>query len=975
MRLPRPPATWTRRGRVWIAVAAVLVLAAVAVLVALVRDTEPDVASEDVTISTPSGPGESNTVEIDATLYLPDSTPAPTVLLAHGFGGSKDSTAGQARRMAADGFVVLAYSARGFGRSNGEIWINDPDREVADARALVSWLAERPEVELDGPGDPRVGVGGSSYGGALALMLGGSDPRVDAIAAGITWYDLGQALFPNGAVPPSSAVPSTGGRPPTPAAVDYPGDGVLKRGWAGAFFSAGSASQEPGAPETPGGTGLGCGRFAVPVCLAYAGPAVTGTPTPELLAFLRSHSPAALVGNVTAPTLLVQGQRDTLFGLEQADANARAIAAAGAPVEVRWFNGGHDGDAGRADGAIRGFLEDRLRGSDDSDGPAPFNFALPGTPNEEGEIPARRMVAAEYPGLAGTDETTPHTVLSLNGGTQIIARPPGAAPSAVSSVPGVGDASTALAALGVSGLSDPPGQTAVFRTDTLTSPVTITGTSTVDVRIEAVAAPGEAVLFAKLYDVSSAGRKALPGGGVSAIRVPDAGSPVDLRISLPAIAYQVPEGHYIEVAVVATDQAYAVPVSPAQYTVSLTDPRLFVPSVPARPAARAVPIAPLVGIGLLALGVAAAVVTSIVLTRRRGVAEVDPDLVDVPIVVRDLEKVYDNGLRAVDGVGFTVEHGQVLGLLGPNGAGKTTTLRVALGLIAPTAGEVRIFGHTVGRGAPVLSRVGAFVEGPGLLPHLSGMDNLRLYWAATGRPDEDAHLDEVLQIADLGSAIHRRVRSYSHGMRQRVAIAQAMLGLPDLLILDEPTNGLDPPQIRTMRDVLIEYARRGRTVVVSSHLLAEVEQTCTHVVVMNRGRVISAGPVRELVAAGGPTEFRVDDAARASAALSGLAGLGSVVTTNGENPKLRVELGSAPTSDVVRALVEAGVSVRGVSTTTRLEDVFLRLVHDPRAGEGVDGEPVDGASVDASRLGAQSVDAASADAATVDAAANDEEGR
>ena len=894
-----------------------------------------------MTISTPSGPGESSTVDIDATLYLPHTTPAPAVLLAHGFGGSKDSTAGQARRLAADGFVVLTYSARGFGRSTGEIWINDPDREVADARELVSWLADRPEVELDGPGDPHVGVGGSSYGGALALMLGGSDPRIDAIAAGITWYDLGQALFPNGAVPPSDV------RPPTPAAVDYPGDGVLKRGWAGAFFSAGAAGQEPGAPETPSGTGLGCGRFAVPVCLAYAGPAVTGAPTPELLAFLRSHSPAALDGNITAPTLLVQGQRDTLFGLDQADANARAIAAAGAPVQVRWFNGGHDGDAGRADGAISGFLEDQLLGTDESDEPAPFNFALPGTPNEEGDIPARRMVADEYPGLgaseaagrtsSGSAATTPHTVLTLHGETQIISRPPGAAPSAVSSVPGIGDASTALAALGASGLADPPGQTAVFRTDPVADPVTITGTPTVDVRIEAVAAPGEAVLFAKLYDVSTAGRKVLPGGGVSAFRIPASADPVDLRISLPAIAYQIPEGHHIEVSVVATDQAYAVPVSPAQYTVSLTDARLFVPSVPARPTARAVPIAPLIGIGLLALGVAAAVVTSIVLTRRRGVAEVDPDLVDVPIVVRDLDKVYDNGFRAVDGVGFTVEHGQVLGLLGPNGAGKTTTLRMALGLIAPTAGEVRIFGHTVGRGAPVLSRVGAFVEGPGLLPHLSGMDNLRLYWAATGRAAEDAHLDEVLEIADLGPAIHRRVRSYSHGMRQRVAIAQAMLGLPDLLILDEPTNGLDPPQIRTMRDVLIEYARRGRTVVVSSHMLAEVEQTCTHVVVMNRGRVISAGPVRELVAAGGPTEFRVDDADRASAALSGLAGLGSVVATDGENPKLRVDLGSALTPDVVRALVDAGVSVRGVSTTTRLEDVFLRLVHDPRVGEGIGG--------------------------------------
>jgi ABC-2 type transport system ATP-binding protein len=344
-----------------------------------------------------------------------------------------------------------------------------------------------------------------------------------------------------------------------------------------------------------------------------------------------------------------------------------------------------------------------------------------------------------------------------------------------------------------------------------------------------------------------------------------------------------------------------------------------------------VPIAPLVGTGVIVGALALIVLGSILRTRRRGVAMVDHDLDQVPLVVTDLHKSYANGFRAVDGVSFRVEPGQVLGLLGPNGAGKTTTLRMVLGLITPSAGEVRVFGHKLVPGAPVLSRVGAFVEGPGLLPHLSGADNLRLFWAATGRPLADAQLDEVLRIADLGTAVDRRVRSYSHGMRQRLALAQAMLGMPDLLILDEPTNGLDPPQIRTMRDVLIDYARTGRTVVVSSHLLAEVEQTCTHVVVMDRGRVISAGPVRELVSASGATEILVDDAGRAAAALAGLPGVGAIEATDGAHPRLRVDLGAAPPSDAVRTLVSAGVAVRGMSHATRLEDVFLALVHDPRA--------------------------------------------
>jgi ABC-2 type transport system ATP-binding protein len=173
-----------------------------------------------------------------------------------------------------------------------------------------------------------------------------------------------------------------------------------------------------------------------------------------------------------------------------------------------------------------------------------------------------------------------------------------------------------------------------------------------------------------------------------------------------------------------------------------------------------------------------------------------------------------------------------------------------MGLIRPDGGEIRVFGHAIRPGAPVLSRVGAFVEGAGFLPHLSGRENLELYWAATGRPAEDAHLDEALEIAGLGDALARAVRTYSQGMRQRLAIAQAMLGMPDLLILDEPTNGLDPPQIREMREVMIRYAAAGRTVIVSSHLLAEVEQTCTHLVVMDRGRLVQAGPVADIIGAG-----------------------------------------------------------------------------------------------------------------------------
>ncbi len=216
-------------------------------------------------------------------------------------------------------------------------------------------------------------------------------------------------------------------------------------------------------------------------------------------------------------------------------------------------------------------------------------------------------------------------------------------------------------------------------------------------------------------------------------------------------------------------------------------------------------------------------------------------------MITTLSKRYSDGYLAVDDLSFTVKRGMVLGLLGPNGAGKTTTMRMVMGLIRPTSGTITAFGEPVYAGAPVLSRIGSLVEGAGFLPHLTGRQNLDLYWRAAGRTHDDSYLDEVLEIADLGSAIDKRVRSYSQGMRQRLGIAQAMLGKPDLLMLDEPTNGLDPPQIKAMREVLHRYVDSGRTVIISSHLLSEVEQTCTDVVVMHRGRLMGVGSVDELL--------------------------------------------------------------------------------------------------------------------------------
>jgi ABC-2 type transport system ATP-binding protein len=265
----------------------------------------------------------------------------------------------------------------------------------------------------------------------------------------------------------------------------------------------------------------------------------------------------------------------------------------------------------------------------------------------------------------------------------------------------------------------------------------------------------------------------------------------------------------------------------------------------------------------------------------------------------------------------------VVGLLGPNGAGKTTSLRVLMGLTRPTSGEIHVFGHRLVPGAPVLSRLGALVEGPGFLPHLSGYANLRLFWRSTGRPEADARLDEALDIAGLGDAIHRKVKTYSHGMKQRLAIAQAMLGLPEVLVLDEPTDGLDPPQIAEMRRVLRRYATDGRAVLVSSHLLAEVEQTCTHVVVVHKGEVVASGPVDDIIGDSPSVQFDVSDPQAASEVLT-RTGVRSVVGEGGGT--LVVDLNGTSRADAVAALVRAGVGVDRVVPRRRLEDAFLSLV-------------------------------------------------
>jgi ABC-2 type transport system ATP-binding protein len=294
-----------------------------------------------------------------------------------------------------------------------------------------------------------------------------------------------------------------------------------------------------------------------------------------------------------------------------------------------------------------------------------------------------------------------------------------------------------------------------------------------------------------------------------------------------------------------------------------------------------------------------------------------------PIAIEHLTKNYGGDVLAVDDLNLVIEEGQVFGLLGPNGAGKTTTLRALLGLVHPSKGGALLFGEPVHPGSPALTRVGTLVESPGFVPHLSGLANLELFWRAGGRPLAEADFDLALEIAGLGEALRRKFKTYSHGMRQRLGLGQALLGRPDLLVLDEPTSGLDPQQMREMREVLRRIADRGATVLLSSHLLGEVEQVCSHAAVMNKGRLVSAGTVAALTGSTTTVYLEVDDVGRARSVLEALNG---VTRVGSETPGLSIELDGIERKKVVAELVGAGVGVETVTSRHRLEDAFIEML-------------------------------------------------
>ncbi|MBB2945783.1 ABC-2 type transport system ATP-binding protein [Actinoplanes lutulentus] len=918
----------TRRRAITASVVVVLLAAAA---VWTVRSDRSDWTSEDLRLTVSSGPAGNEPVDLDARFYLPAdrSGKVPAVLLAHGFGGTKNSVSSDAESLASRGYAVLTWTARGFGRSGGEIHLDSPDYEVKDAQGLLDWLATRPEVSTDAAGDPKVGVVGGSYGGALALLLAGQDQRVDAIVPSITWNDLNKSFLPQ-----SAGTDATG---------------VFKKSWAGLFFGNGAAGAESavsaqlggGSETAEGGVGGGaaaldpaCGRFSAEVCAAYLQMATTGIPNAATTELLRKSSPATVLDKIKAPTLLVQGAVDTLFPLSEADANAKGIAATGTPVRVAWFTGGHDGGEGPTSDSDRvkyltvQWLDHYLKGEGEVPGDDFTWSRVAGFSALDRGLVTNGYSAQAYPGMGGTGRTQ----ISLTGSAQPIANPPNGNPGALSSLPGLGGRLSSVLSGGVA--MDIPGQVATFTSEPLTAGVDVGGSPTL--QLKAASPTGEATLFVKLYDVDQNGASTLSAGLVAPVRL--TGLPADIAtaapitVTLPAIVRRIEAGHTVRIAVATSDQAFLTPAQPATYTVAV-EPSLTLPTLVGTPIADPGTLWWYALAGVIAAILLGLTVVILVIRRRhrRRETSVIDGYAETPLVVDGLRKAYGDGFVAVQEIGFKVERGQVVGLLGPNGAGKTTTLRVLMGLTTPTAGEIYVFGHRLVPGAPILSRVGALVEGPGFLPHLTGYENLRAYWQATGRPWEDARFDEALEIAGLGDSVHRRTKNYSHGMRQRLAIAQAMLGLPELLVLDEPTDGLDPPQIAEMRRVLQRYATDGRAVLVSSHLLAEVEQTCTHAVVVNKGRIVASGLVDDIVGDSPSVQLDVSDVPAATRVLEEL-GVRSV-TPEGTHG-LIVDMNGTARSELVASLVTAGIGVDRLVPRRRLEDAFLALVGDNSRGSG-----------------------------------------
>jgi ABC-2 type transport system ATP-binding protein len=318
-------------------------------------------------------------------------------------------------------------------------------------------------------------------------------------------------------------------------------------------------------------------------------------------------------------------------------------------------------------------------------------------------------------------------------------------------------------------------------------------------------------------------------------------------------------------------------------------------------------------------------------------APVTPGVDQLALATRGLRKAY-GGRLAVGGLDLSVPRGVVYGFLGPNGAGKTTTMRMLTGLIKPDSGDIYILGRPFTRGdRERLYTLGALVENAGFYPFLSARQNLSSF-AATGRGPSPKRIDELLDLVGLADRSNDPVGDFSLGMKQRLGIATALLNDPELLLLDEPSNGLDPAGIVAMRELLRRLAASGKTVFVSSHILGEVRMMVDVVGIIAAGRLVREGPINDLLAAEALMRVRVhtDEADRAASALTSLGGPASVAPVAEEPGWFTVRMHPDRGDDVAKALVGAGIYPMALESGSELEELFLRLTQEAneRTGPG-----------------------------------------
>jgi putative CocE/NonD family hydrolase len=566
-------------GRGRIVLCCIVLAAAAAPAGALAQAPAPDVRTVHVDVVV--GPHDDTHCDVVGDLYTPPGASAadrrPAVLTTNGFGGSKDDQRAMATALAQRGYVVLSYSGLGFGGSGCKIELDDPDWDGKAGSQLVSFLAGTKAatdgttidtVKLDAPGDPRVGMIGGSYGGQIQYAVAGQDPRVDTIVPIITWNDLAYSLTPNNTTL-SHGVTST-----TP--------GVAKYQWASLFTAVGIADGVQGVQQDPNRVIGTCPNFDDRVCPGVIEAGVTGQPSPATLDLLRHASVTSYMDHIRIPTLLLQGEADTLFNLNESIATYEALRAQGTPVKLVWQSWGHsnstpapgelgDGDGGysptdtdgnpTAEGrVVEQWLDHYL--ADDPAAPAlDFSYFRDWVAYTGDATPAYGRAHA-YPAgtdrtlrLSGTDTLTADRA-AVRPGTARFATPAAGAPTSITEISGASQDVP---------LFDAPGTFAQYTGAPLRADTDVVGPPRVTLRLDALAA-APPTLFLKVEDVAPDGSVTLPGRLVAPIRPSSLAGPV--TVTLPAIVHRFPAGHRVRLVVAGSDGAYRGAPGPAAVSIT-----------------------------------------------------------------------------------------------------------------------------------------------------------------------------------------------------------------------------------------------------------------------------------------------------------------------------------------------------------------------------------------------------------------------